>query len=240
MPAEVSLRAVRAGKRTVVEGLAGTVPWRARVLPPRGRFSRVALVQTHAGLLAGDHVRLSVELGRRAQLELGEIGATLLYPDHGLGAALSEVRITLDADARLIWRAAPLIAAAGSICVRTVEVDQARSARLLLVEVIQLGRFAEQPGAVRLLTSARLDGAPLLHETLDTGNLGVLRSPLLAGRASMIASCLLAGERDPQADGLGALQLHLPGSLWRGVGSPAELERELAAVLARWSSLVAG
>jgi urease accessory protein len=234
--AEVSVVVRLIDGRSVVTRIAGAVPWRVRVLPTNGRWARIVLVQSCAGLLAGDRFTLTVDVEAGARLRIEELGATLVYPDRGAGPASSVARLTVGEEARLVWRAAPLIAACGCSARREVVVELEPGARLLLAESLALGRFGEPPGALQLASRVSLGGRPLLAETIDTGERELLGSAVVAGRARMIASALLAGERP--ADDEEGLELALPGTLWRGLGEPVEVEATLAGVVRRWAARI--
>jgi urease accessory protein len=226
------------GGLTVVRSLAGGEPWRARLLRGGGAFARAVLVQSRAGLLAGDDVCLQVSVGPGASLELSELGACLVHDVRGLSSARVRVRtsVQVGAGGRLIWLSAPVILCDGALLDRSVSVECAVGGVLVLGESVVLGRAGERGDSQCLLRlSVAHGGKPLLDETLDTSRGSVVRSPVVAGGAKVLAGCLLAGARcDPAAIsscGIAAMmQLHGPGSVWRGVGEAVELAREASVV----------
>jgi urease accessory protein len=213
------LRAELRGGRTVLAELAGTEPWRPRILASEGRLARVALVQSRASLLAGDCVAVRIELGRGARLEVVELGATIANHVRGGPGAELDVAIGLAAGARLVWLAEPVIASAGCGLERRTLVALETGARALLGESIVLGRHGQDPGFVRSRTRITLDGRPLLDETFATQPAWLLRSAVVAGDGRMLRALTLAGIRDPEAPG--AFQAHEPATLWRDLG-PAD------------------
>jgi urease accessory protein len=129
----------------------------------------IALVPEGALLLAGDDVRLQIQVDAGATLELIEPGGTVAYDMRG-GSARWDVEIVLGVAARLVWHGQPFVASAGSDVRRDVRIVLAQSARLALRETLVLGRHGEGPGMVRQRLSAVSDGGqPLLLDGLDTG-----------------------------------------------------------------------
>ncbi|HEU0315868.1 MAG TPA: hypothetical protein VFR49_00985, partial [Solirubrobacteraceae bacterium] len=82
---DAAIHAGRGGGGTVIAAVAGTEPWRPRILGAVGGMARVALVQSRASLLAGDRVALTVEVEPGCALELLELGATVAH--HARGGA---------------------------------------------------------------------------------------------------------------------------------------------------------
>jgi urease accessory protein len=232
----LAIRAELRDGRATIAGLAGTEPWLPRILASEGPVARVVLVQSRASLLTGDDVRVRIELGPGAGLEIVELGATVANDVRGGPPASVDVGIAVAGGARLVWLAEPLVASAGCAVERRTHVDLAAGGRVLLGESIVLGRHLEEPGWVRSRTRVTLAGRPLLDETLATAPAWLLRSAVVAGDARMIEGLTLAGVRDTQAPA-GVFQAHKPGTLWRELG-PAHAERPVReALAARWRAL---
>ena len=222
--------------RPVVDVLAGTEPWRPRILAPDGPLARVALVQSRASLLSGDVVAVRIELGRQAALELVELGATVANHVRGGAGAIVDIRVSVAAGARLVWLAQPLIVSAGCDVERTTSIDLGTGARALVGEAIVLGRHGEQPGGARSRTRITLEGRPVLDETFSTEPAWLLRSTVVAGESRMIEALTLAGVRDGDPP-TGTFQAHEPATLWRSLG-PAHAGPPGASELAeRWRAL---
>jgi hypothetical protein len=194
---------------TVISELFGTEPWRGRILatPASSDWVRVALVQTRAALLA-THARG----GRRARLT---------------------AKVEVQSGGRLIWLGQPWIIAAGAVAESHVSLALAAGARVLRGESVVLGRCGQSPGALSSRSRITLEGRPLLDETLNTADLGVLRSPVVAGPAAMIAAITLAGERDVTA-AAGAMQADGPATLWRAAGPAVETGVRASEFAERW------
>jgi urease accessory protein len=223
----------------VLEELAGTEPWRPRILRGAAHAARVALVQSRASILRGDDVELSISVGEGAALELVEIGATLTHDARGGDPARILVDIAVGDGGRLTWLGAPVIVARGAEVRRTTHIELAGSGRALLGETIVLGRAREPCGALRTRTRIVGDGRPTVDETLDTGDPVTLRSPVVAAQAGVIAALTLAGLRDDDPPP-GAMQAYGPATLWRATGAATEITRRAAAVAERWRTVLSG
>jgi urease accessory protein len=236
--AQIAVRARRRGGRTVVTELGGTEPWQPRVLGSAEQLARVALVQTTASLLGGDDVSLLIDVGDGAALELVELGATIAHHARAGPAARVSVRVRLGRDARLVWLAEPLIAAAGCSVDRATRVELASGARVLLRDAVVLGRVGEEPGRVSAHTRITLSGRAVVDETLDTSASWLLRSSVVAGGAGMLDGLTLAGVHDGDPPP-GTFDADQPATLWRRAGgaqaAPGAVWPELAS---RWRGLV--
>jgi urease accessory protein len=214
---EIGCEAVDGG-RTRVHRLVARGLLRARVLPPgEGGLARVALVQTAASLLAGDGVRIDVQAGAGSRLEVVEVAGMVAHDVRdGDGAAL-DVAVAVGDGARVAWLGQPLTLAAGCDLRRTTCAALAAGAALLWRDTIVLGRAGETAGRLVSSTDIHHDGAELHVEQLDTGELDLLSSSVVAGAGARVIDALaLYGARadvDPpvlQLAGAGTL-LALPG-----------------------------
>lgn len=133
----------------------------------------------------------------------------------------------------LTWLGAPLVVAHGADLRRTLRLDLAGRARALLGETIVLGRAHQPCGKLSTRTRIVCQGRPTADETLETGDAVTLHSPVVAGRARVIAALTLAGVRDHEPP-VGAMQAHGPATLWRATGPAVEVARQTAPVAERW------
>ena len=241
MTSRVSIRAVAGPGGTVIASLSGTEPWRPRVLggvaSATAGWARVALVQSRASLLEADDVALEVDVQAGAALELVEIGAMLAHSArHGREASVT-ARARVEDGGRLIWLGQPLIIGAGAAVRSELAIELAAGALMLRGESVVLGRAGEECGSLCAHTRVTHDSSVLLDETLETGDRVVLRSPVIAGEARMIAAVTLGGCRDhlPPAD---VMQAHGPATLWRGAGDTVVLGRSAERVAGRWRRLI--
>jgi urease accessory protein len=131
--------------------------------------AHVALVATTATLLGGDDVRLRIHVGGGVRLELEDVAATVAYAGRGRTAQWS-VMVSVEPEATLVWRTEPFVVSDGACVVRHLDVDVAAGGRVLMRDVLVLGRHGERGGDLRCRTAVGYDGAPLLVEDLDLAN----------------------------------------------------------------------
>lgn len=232
----IEIVAARDGAATRLVRLAGGGLLRPRALSPEGDVSRVALVQTAASLLAGDAIVVDVRCGPGARLRLVDVAALIAHHGRGGEPATLELRLDAAAGARLEWDAQPLVLAAGSRVRRITEVTLGRGAAALLRDTLVLGRSGEPAGHLASRSDVRLDGRPLHADALDTGDVGLLRSPVVLGGAKVLDTLALYGVRahDPRAFPLardGALRQEL-------APSTAAAARALGPAPARWRAML--
>lgn len=192
-----------------------------RRLPDEGGTVRVALVATQALLLAGDDVRIEVDVDDGLALELVEVAGTVAYDMQG-GSADWHVDVRLGAGAALVWDALPFVVATGAQVRRRARLDLAEDARSVLRETFVLGRTGEAGGHLTTTTDARLADRPLLVETL-TVDPATRADPALLGGARCLDTVTLLGARyeGEVPDGADVLQLDRPGTLVRTFGDDA-------------------
>jgi urease accessory protein len=145
----------------------GSTHLRAFTLPSYDRTIRLALVPEQAVLLAGDHVEVTVRVGRGRALEIVEPGGTVAYAMRG-SAARWDVTVEVEDGGSLIWHGEPFVVSEGANVTRRLAVDLATDTTLVLRETLVLGRTGEGPGQLLARTDVRRDGLPVLVEELDT------------------------------------------------------------------------
>ncbi len=176
---------------------------------------RIALVATQALLLAGDDVRVEVDVTGPVALDLVEVAGTVAHDMRG-GSARWEVDVRLTAGARLTWLGEPLVVAAGADVVRSTTVSLDAGSTATLRETVVLGRTGEAGGSLALTTRATRDGLPLLVEDLDLSPAG-RGGPAVLGPHRCLDSLVTLGHRLPE--GPDVLQLEGPGSVARWLGA---------------------
>ena len=200
------------------------------------RHARVALVPDGALLLAGDAVRLDIEVGPGTRLEVVEPSGTVAFDMRG-GEASWDVRIGLAPDATLVWAGEPFVVSSGARVRRSTSVDLAVGARLLLRETLVMGRHGERGGHLEQLWSAHgPGGVPLLVEetVLDERS---HRPGILGGHRALGTVVALGAAIDPDLCHEGRLDLERGGTVWRGLDHEAHraVPREAwQAVVAAW------
>lgn len=178
----------------------------------------ISLVPEGALLLGADAVSLHVEVGEGTSLHLVEPTGTVAYDMRG-GSATWDVTVDVGPGATLIWDGEPFVAAAGSDTTWTASIRLAEGARLLWREVLVLGRHGERPGRLRhTLAVHRVDGSPILVDTLDIGP----GSSLALGGHRVIGSTLVIGLDDLGATGT-RFALDCGGALVRSLAGEMHL-----------------
>lgn len=225
---------VDGGGVTRLSALGASGLLRARALASRDGVARVALVQTAASLLSGDHVAMAVDCGSGCRLELVEVAGMVAHDVRGGAGARFDVRVALGAEARMSWAARPLTLAAGCNLRRDARVALQDGAVLLWRDTLVLGRAGELPGRTIADLNVCRAGAELHAERLDTGDLELLSSPVVLGAGARVLDTLALYGARAHADG-GALQLAGPGTI-RPLPAPslAAAARVLDPLQARW------
>jgi urease accessory protein len=137
---------VAPGERRASVALEGTllVP---RLVERGPRHARIALLSGGAMLLGGDSVRIDVRVDDDCDLEIIDVGGTVVYPSDGV---VSEwvFNASIGDGASLRWNAHPMVVADQASVIRRSRVHLIGSARLHLRDVIVLGRAGERGGKV--------------------------------------------------------------------------------------------
>jgi urease accessory protein len=130
----------------------------------------VHLVGGAAGPLRGDDLRLDLEVGPGAELEVRSVAASLALPGRpGAPPSRLEVRAAVASGAVLRWLPEPLIAAAGCDHRAVTHVEVADGGRLLWRDDLVCGRHGEPSGDVGMRTTIRYAGATLYRHDLAVG-----------------------------------------------------------------------
>jgi len=185
----------RGGTRLVV--LRGESPLLLRRTGPRTTDGVVTvhLVGGAAGPLRGDDLRLDIEVGPGARLDVRSVAASIALPGR---AAAPPSRLTINATvgsgAMLRWLPEPLIAAAGCHHLARTDVQVAAGGGLVWRDDLVCGRHGEPPGDVRTDITVRYAGRTLYRHELAVGP----AAPGWSGAA------VLGAPSKTQAAGLGA------------------------------------
>lgn len=207
---------------------------RPLLLDSGASHARVALVPDGALLLAGDAVRVEVEVGRGIRLDLVEPAGTVAFDMRG-GDASWDVRIGLARGATVVWAGEPFVVASGARVRRSTVVDMEPGARLLVRETLVMGRHGERGGHVEQVWSAHGPGAvPLLVEETILDDRSD-RPGILGGHRALSTVVGLGVAVDPEQCPDGRMDLECGGTVWRGLAHEAHrvvLQEAWRAVLA--------
>lgn len=205
----LSLAADPAGRRATVRASVGVL--RPFTLSCQAASARICLVPTSALLLAGDHVKVRVDVGPDAHLEVVETAGTVAYDmrnaSPGPGSARWDVEIRVADGGSLRWEALPLIVATGADVLRCTTVRLGAGAALWLRETLVLGRSGEAGGRVRSRLDVRRE-VPVLVETTDSADFG----------SRVVDSLLVIGH-----ESVGGMRLKAGGTLFRSLTDQAHL-----------------
>lgn len=229
------VRVERSGDRVRFAELGVGSYLRPRPLQIDGNRARLALIGSYATLLAGDRVRIEVEVGPGVSLELVEPSGTVAYDAQG-GEASWAASFRLAEGAQLTWRAAPFVATGGANVWRSTTVELAPTARALISETLVLGRTYES-GAGPMRSQLRVDhgGRPLLVEDLDLRDQAHRERPGVLGGHRALTSVLLLGQSPREIHGRHETRLAGPGGLSRAIAPHAhEAEGAVAQTWDRW------
>jgi urease accessory protein len=140
--AEVVLVADRQGARTRLVTTRSAFP----VALCRTGPQRVHLVGTGAWPLGGDRVRLIIEVGAGADLEVAAVAANVALPGRSGRPSVADVRILVAAGASLQLDLGPTIVAQGADHQASIDVELGPGASVALRELVILGRENEPGG----------------------------------------------------------------------------------------------
>jgi urease accessory protein len=206
------------------------------------------LLNTAGGIAGGDQLTLDIAVGHGARITVTTAAAEKVYRSLGPDASI-DVRLSVDTRAELRWLPQDMILFDGARVRRSITIDLAEDATVILAEAVVFGRSAM---GERLTGGAFFDrwrvrrGGKLVHaETVRLdGMIGdkLARTAVAAGAAA-VATVLLAPADDSAVAAVRALSQDFAGevgiSSWNGVTAirfcaqdGAELRRDLTLVLA--------
>ncbi|WP_433532767.1 urease accessory protein UreD [Micromonospora sp. CA-263727] len=233
--ARLVARADRHG-RTILAELRGESPLLLRQVPAAVGGVTVYVVGGAAGPLAGDDLRLEIEVGPGAVVRMHTVAASIALPGRPGAVSRMLVRATVAEGAALHWLPEQLVAAAG--CAHTAEsrVDVAEGAILHWRDELICGRHGEQPGHAEMVTRVDLAGRPLLRQSLTVGpDAPGWAGPAVLGGAAATGSLLVVnpvGPAEPPAVCGTLARLPLAGgaaTLWTATAPDAHTVRSYLA-----------
>ncbi|MFF5180137.1 urease accessory protein UreD [Micromonospora sp. NPDC000316] len=231
--ARMVARADGRGGTALVE-VHGETPLLLRQTPARNGTPTVYVVGGAAGPLAGDDLRLDIEVGPGAAVRVQTVAASVALPGRPGAVSRMVVRAVVHAGATLHWLPEQLVAAAGCAHLAESRVELAAEASLRWRDELICGRFGEEPGSAVVHTSVDYDDRPLLRQSLAVGpHAPGWAGPAVLGGASATGSLLVVDPSSPAqpaqvwADGAVA-RLPLadgPATLWTATALDAHTLR---------------
>ncbi len=152
----------------------------------------VGLVATGALLLGGDDVRIRVDVGPGARLDLRDIAGTVAHDGRGVPSRW-DVEVTVGAGGALRWGGEPFVVADGALVSRSLRVEASGSAQVSIRETLVLGRSGEIGGRLANRSEALVNGATVYREDLDLLDPEHRSAPGMLGGARVMDSLLQLG-----------------------------------------------
>ncbi|MET0632259.1 MAG: urease accessory protein UreD [Xanthobacteraceae bacterium] len=214
--------------------------------PPAGELEAV-IVNTAGGVAGGDRLRLEVSVEPGARLVVSTAAAEKVYRTLEPDAAI-DVTLAVGAGGSLAWLPQETILFDRARLARSIEVDLAEDARLILAEALVLGRsgmgeVVDDGGLVdrwRLRRNGRLIHAEAMR--LEGGIAVKLKEPAVANGGVAVATVLVVPGDDATTAAVRTLESRFRGevgaSAWNGfavvrlcAADGAALRHDLVAVL---------
>ncbi|GAB4106764.1 urease accessory protein UreD [Micromonospora taraxaci] len=195
--ARLVARADGRGGTTLVE-LRGETPLLLRQTPADGGVATVHLVGGAAGPLAGDDLRLEIEVGAGAAVRVHTVAAAIALPGRPGAVSRMTVRAVVHAGATLHWLPEQLVAAAGCAHLAESRVELAAGSSLRWRDELVCGRYGESPGGAVVHTQVDYADRPLLRQSLAVGpHAPGWAGPAVLGGAPATGSLLVVDESRP-------------------------------------------
>ncbi|MEV7327748.1 urease accessory protein UreD [Micromonospora sp. NPDC093244] len=244
--ARLVARADGRGGTALVE-LRGETPLLLRQTPADRGVATVYIVGGAAGPIAGDDVRLEIEVGPGAAVRVHSVAASIALPGRVGAVSRMAVRAVVHAGATLHWLPEQVVAAAGCAHLAESRVELAAGARLRWRDELICGRYGETPGGAVMHTHVDYAGRPLLRQSLAVGpHAPGWAGPAVLGGAPAAGSLLLVDPSRPAepaiADGSVA-RLPLaggPATLWTATAPDAHTLRAHLTVPGGAAAVVGG
>ncbi|MFB9902704.1 urease accessory protein UreD [Allokutzneria oryzae] len=189
MRAHAALVVRRRGDRSVLTTMRSAPPLTLRRTGTAGETARVHLVGTAAAPLGGDELRLDIDVGPDAALELRSTGAQIALP-HASGGP-STVHIGLNLAGSAVLHQEPTVLARGSLVHNNASAQLTHDARLVWRDLVVLGRHGEEPGRMVQRWNVTRAGRPVLRTTTTLVDPLLYRSPAIIGGATVLGTALV-------------------------------------------------
>jgi len=189
------------------------------------RELEAVIVNTGGGMAGGDRFDLDIAAGPQSHLVVTTAAAEKIYRAHERGTA-GRIRLQLAAGSELAWLPQETIMFDGARLKRTIDVEMAEDARLLLAEAVVFGRNgmgeAVVSGSLFDRWRFRRNGALLYAETvrLDGAIADMLRWPAVAKGGIAIATVVVVPADEALVESIRVLHGQFLGevgvSTWNG------------------------
>ncbi|MFJ9505220.1 urease accessory protein UreD [Streptomyces anulatus] len=197
-----------------------------RVMDQDAAGARVGLLAAQALLLAGDDVRIEVDVAPGAWLDVVETTGTVAY--EGEAPSSWTVDATVGDGAVLTWAGKPFVVSDGIATHRRTRIRLHGTGRVLMQEKVVLGRAGQSGGDLSMSLDANDDFGPVQVEHLDLGRQARRMPGVFGNLRSMDTVTALgwtpepAGEPEAGTTGPGETYFPLDRSgaalRWMGIG----------------------
>jgi urease accessory protein len=219
---------------------------RVRFPGPRSADLEAMIVNTAGGIAGGDRLAVDVAVGKAARLAVTTTAAEKIYRSLG-PAAMVNVNLTVAANGKLTWLPQETILFDSARLRRTIDVDLAEDATLVLAEALLFGRAAMgeavEQGSLFDRWRVRRGGRLVFAETVRLdAHIGTrLRQRAVADGGTAVATLLVVPGDEVRLAALrvpAAWQGEVALSAWNGLAvarfvarEGSDLRHDLAAVL---------
>ena len=193
--------------------------------PGRTQDREAVIVNVAGGIAGGDRLDIDVAVESGAGLTVTTAAAEKVYRSLG-PEAHAEIRLRVAADASLCWLPHETILFDGARFRRSIEVDAAVEASVVLAESVVFGRTAMgevvRQGSLMDRWRVRLGGKLVFAETVRLGGdvAGILAAPAVAAGAAALATILVVPGDDALVQAVRALEgtfhSEVAASAWNG------------------------
>jgi urease accessory protein len=186
---------------------------RVRFPSPEGQGLSAVFVNTAGGIAGGDQFDVDIAAGEGSHLTVTTAAAEKIYRSHG-PAARVDIALSAASGAHLAWLPQETILFDQARVSRTIEIDLAESASLLLCEIVVFGRAAmgetmrsgqftdrwrlRRGGRLAFAETVRLEGdigATLQRRAVANGGAAIGTALIVPGDEAMVARIREASER---------------------------------------------
>jgi urease accessory protein len=212
---------------------------RVRFLGQTSDALEAVIVNTSGGVAGGDRFDLGVAVGEGARLVVSTAAAEKVYRSLGPDATI-DVKLKIDTGGSLLWLPQETILFDRAHLRRSIEVDMADDAKLVMAETLVFGRTAmgeamqqgslmdrwriRRGGKLIFAETLRLDGAiaaRLGERAVAAGGVAVATVVMVPGDETMVATLRSSGDR---------FRSEVAASAWNGLAVARIVAKDGAAL----------